>query len=607
MAKLKHVPLTRKYLAELLFIKMLSLKELKEVLGIHEYSIFDKMRKFQFPKFQNIYLTLDLRQKALSYLGEERSRSYKLNLQQLLDLPDEKAIINELERPAREFLAELLLVKNLSNKEIGSIINRNEGTVIRLIRKFRLLRFGLVKKALYRRNIALSYLGEERSRYYELDLQQLLALPDEESIYTTLVSPLKDVLEELAYEKQLPLSEQVNILGLPERTLTLIRKEFNLRSFQKVKIASIRRNVVTDFLRLSTKETIGERYKITRFPIVPMILEQCGVYNDFDLNSFGNCLDYWIPLSSELEEIILGFLLGDGHIRKSTKRGISLNSMPTDDEFLNAVDTLNLFKRVESFPLYVLPQKNSFPGLPPAIRQFNKATRIILASGTSKFRLHKSILETLWLAFVAEVFRQNGCPVTLKPGYQKQNGVIIDIEFNTPHIMQFERLRQEWYEKSPSPSVNKYHPLNKIVRIDIVLTPLSTLCWLVDDGSTSSSTDFSTQGFSLPDIKFLRDLLSREIDAPLKIYKSHRLGVPMNSLNCFFDYINLAPPHYLEVAKACFPWKFDRRSPKKQIYDCESKFVDETYFQRYLLMLERFVGKETALFLGQQIFPWKFE
>ncbi|MFX0063234.1 MAG: hypothetical protein ACFFC7_13745 [Candidatus Hermodarchaeota archaeon] len=407
-----------------------------------------------------------------------------------------------------------------------------------------------------------------------------------------MVKPTRKHLEELVMSG-LSANKIAAKLGVDSSTLYRWLREYGLPTPSEVKWMKVRQGVIIDYLHLKAKVEIERQRGICRTRKVTPILREAGFIDGIDPGLVKRRLkSCWVPIPSKLDEIIQGFLLGDATIRTTAPKGILLLEMPTDDEYLNSVDTL-----------YCLSQTNKFTDLSAAVQEFNWAVTTLMRAQTSAFRLHKDALEWPWLKLIAEFFRQHGCACTLKSGYQTdKNGVTTDVEFKTVSTLQFDKKRQLWY----------VGPKNRTVPRYLVLTPLMMLCWFVDDGCAGpNEMVFCTDNFPKADVQFLSRLLSREVGVPTTVAKSKKIfrRVRISKLDAddFFAYLDLAPSPFLRIAKTVFPWKFDCTLPKKEVYDAKKEYVDEDYFQAYMKLLEQLMGKEFSLILGKQVFPWRFE
>ncbi|MFX1250122.1 MAG: hypothetical protein ACFFCZ_00730, partial [Promethearchaeota archaeon] len=176
-----------------------------------------------------------------------------------------------------------------------------------------------------------------------------------------------------------------------------------------------------------------------------------------------------------------------------------------------------------------------------------------------------------------------------------------EIRIRTMSTVQLYRQYQRWY-----PGGLKHVPSN------VKLPPETLHNWFIGDGSAlSTAIKLSTHGFSLSENKFLANLLSRVAGIKARVVPTesyHMITIThRNNISKFFDYLDEAPKDALSLTKQLFPWKFDCKLRKKDVYDRDNDFVDEQYLQTFLNLLEQ-AGIKLSDRTEQlhYLFPWIF-
>ena len=293
----------------------------------------------------------------------------------------------------------------------------------------------------------------------------------------------------------------------------------------------------------------------------------------------------FIPIDPDLKKIILGLLLGDAHIDRPNK----FENHPTELEYLSA---LNTYDKLEIF------KKGQIKDL---VTKYNEAVDIISKARTSSITLHKSFLEEIWIHSIASIFNRCNYPVTLTP----QERSIHLKSISTANLCW---VRQIWYPKR-----KKVIPSHLIEKI----SPISLLYWHIDDGTTNrNSVSLCTGSFSKKENIFLIKLLKENIGISKIHIIQERYSKSQNKYYSirvyrtsdrkkYFEYLNEAPKKELELARELFPWKFDCDILKKDIYDPLNAHVNEDYFSQFLTFLKKVkLNPQEIEHRIQILFPW---
>ncbi len=415
--------------------------------------------------------------------------------------------------------------------------------------------------------------------------------------------PLKDVLYKLIFEDGFSVKEVAKRFGVYEKTVYNWLRYYKLPNpkYHKIKMTpELERKVVIDYLHLHGREWIARKHNMADNR-AKRILERFGLDSSplFSPHTVRKRMkDSYIPLSSITSQIIIGDLLGDGHIRcilsrsdnNSLDKVTSLSHLPTDSEYMNAIDNL-----------YLILQINEFTDLPGTVLEFDVSRRILKTPHTSCFMREITILGSPWIEHTANLFRSQGYPCNTYPIKRvRDEKIYYGLALQTQGSLQLERERQQWYNG------------HKIVIRNLILTPLIVLFWYIGDGWLADILAFATHGFVESDVEFLADLLSREIGICVKKHPTindcnqYFLQASRRDLPILLTYFRSDPAAKtsLSIAKRLFPWKFNNLR-RKDVYDYSEKYVDNRYFKTYMRLLKQFMGKDYLL-TAKKIFPWKF-
>ncbi len=130
------------------------------------------------------------------------------------------------------------------------------------------------------------------------------------------------------------------------------------------------------------------------------ILKGHGAYNHYGEGAF----PFFKPVSSYLEDFIVGGLLGDAHIKeiKHETGKYSFNSPNTGlDEYKNALDVLKN-----------LIESQTIENLAIAIEKFNKSMEVLQNAKATHFELGLKMSTSDWVRFVGEKFKECGYGVS---------------------------------------------------------------------------------------------------------------------------------------------------------------------------------------------------
>ncbi|MFX0092159.1 MAG: hypothetical protein ACFFBD_10395 [Candidatus Hodarchaeota archaeon] len=412
--------------------------------------------------------------------------------------------------------------------------------------------------------------------------------------------PPKEALEELLFTRMYSVTQITAYFGVSFQAVYGWLSYYELPSPRKIRAQILKKKAIISYLRFNPINEIAKQQRSVHHTIQSLL-------NDANLeinhnNSLWNIKrrmkNSFIPISSQLAQVIDGTLLGDGSVSCNHKKGVLITDLPTDSEYMKAMDNLYLLSKAttESTDLAI------------AVQEFKKSRKVLLYPQLSFFQMSKAILETLWINHLIKLFQMNGyaCGIGTCDFKNGRTGKITKgIHFWTQCTLQLEKERQRWYQDI------------KRVPYNLIITPGILLLWFTDDGSClENDIRLHTQGFLESDVKHLCNRLLQStglhfthLQVGKKFPDHYYLVLPIRHKKQFFAYLRSDPKirDSLSLAKLCFPWKFDNNLQKKYIINYNKKYVDENYFQRYLRLLKQSVGKKNSLILARQIFPWKFE
>lgn len=262
---------------------------------------------------------------------------------------------------------------------------------------------------------------------------------------------------------------------------------------------------------------------------------------------------YDVQLTEQMNEIIIGTLLGDGNIRIQTKGTPHPNqlSMTEYKQILNKVSAIQETLKIAGNLTY------------QDIKFWNYAINKFKDLNTATFRIHKGIFEREWVKMLFDEFTKF-LPAT--PYIKKINGVE-DPEsfkwscgFDTQATFQLQKFWEDWY-------VLEGDEYKKIIPHSLTqLTPNILLHWYIGDGSYSGgSIHLYTFGFSYDDhLRIQQMLLDIGINSTIKErvdddgVKTHFIFISSKKSNreILFDYLSQAK--FFAKANELFPHKFTK-------------------------------------------------
>ena len=350
----------------------------------------------------------------------------------------------------------------------------------------------------------------------------------------------KEKIEKLYLNPQLSMKDIAKELNLSERTVFRRIKAYGIQQKQPRKIIDqeLTRKIITDHLHLQGMKPLAKKYGLTR-TAVRKILVKAGVniLSSMKTSKLKAHLTgrFLLPISNDLSEILNGELLGDGGVYcQSAKYGSKWKK------------TINGYK----IALHKLKPLN-VTDLSKAVKEYNELSKTVLEAKIATFQLHKSKDEIDWVYFLAQKFEQNKHPVKIR----HKNTVYLWSNAS----VQLYKLYQKWYPDG-----------KKIVPRDLKLTPQTVLHWYIGDGSYIKGINdricLYTLCFDKNDNNFLSDLLSNEVEVPVKVwrtrdYRTSKIYYCLNitrshNIRKFLEYLGSAPEDSLSLAKDLFPWKF---------------------------------------------------
>ncbi|MFX0095283.1 MAG: hypothetical protein ACFFBD_26350, partial [Candidatus Hodarchaeota archaeon] len=173
----------------------------------------------------------------------------------------------------------------------------------------------------------------------------------------------------------------------------------------------------------------------------------------------------------------------------------SRETLPYDDEIINALDDLQWFSWVD---VDTEPTK-----LVKAISLFNTTRETLSYLQGANYQLNMALHAADWVEHIATEFRAGRYYVNVYPGkWVDEDGVErpqIRLQTETSLNLFKEQLRWYYLVVQPDGSLKWV----KGVPWTINLTPTSLLHWLMGDGCFGNEVTFHTQGFHLSDVIFL--------------------------------------------------------------------------------------------------------
>ncbi|MFX0182807.1 MAG: hypothetical protein ACFE95_06950 [Candidatus Hodarchaeota archaeon] len=360
-----------------------------------------------------------------------------------------------------------------------------------------------------------------------------------------------ETLKKFYIVQELPYNDIIAKLGISRTSLKNWLHKYNLMNRHpnaEIEFKEYpKRKIIGDYLRLKSVDSIA---KIRKFPVttVKRILDEAGVKRYNTLALIRKHVDnyYNIPINSYLNEVITGELLGDGNISFARKTAIRQISKT---KYLKAVNTLQGFRSQISVDIE------------SDVKKFNNAIEVINDYRVARINFVMSLLAIPWAIHIRNIFERNSVPMSFKIN----DASLMVAKYHTVGVwsrstMQFRELQEQWYPKG-----------EKIISRKIKISPTSLLHWFIGDGSSSDSAlQFSTHNFSITEVNFLVDLLNKSLNIRsrcgidyqtqpvLKVYRNE-------DVKTIYEYLELANPKSLSLAKEIFPWKFDPHLRKRDI------------------------------------------
>ena len=253
-----------------------------------------------------------------------------------------------------------------------------------------------------------------------------------------------------------------------------------------------------------------------------------------------------ITVTREIEELIIGEMLGDGSIINRNKK----SNIYSITEILGA---LNTYEKVFQF----LENEN----LEEGIRAYNSILDIVRTLQTAWFSKHQSIIEETWVLKLEEIFNKNGFETSITYSHQETGDLIYLL---TKSTIQLNFLWEKWYKNN-----------KKIVPKDFALTPAILLYWYLGDGAFQHKKILYlyTNDFTINDCQHLIVLLKNiGIEAKIRMQYEKRtdknypiIVIRKHSNNDFFNYMKKASLY--EFGKKNFPWKFEGEMTKRHFLE----------------------------------------
>lgn len=321
----------------------------------------------------------------------------------------------------------------------------------------------------------------------------------------------------------------------------------------------LKKEIISSYLKLKSISNLKSEFRI-RGPTIAKLIHDQGVEFHKGNSVFGHYGEgkypFFKPVSSYLNDIIVGELLGDAHIReiKSDSGKYSKDTPGAGiNEYKNALNTLKKLNESENI-------KN----IEEAIQKFNASVKVIQNTKVTSFALGLKLESSNWVRFVGDKFKEENYGISYyidkrdeNSKYNKQDMLRI----NTQSSIHLQKFREEWYV------ITENGKNLKILPEGLGLNENRVLHWYVGDGSYSGGyVGFSTEGFLEEDTRKLSELLNEEIRINSYVNKSKinaegednwriRFG-SKESVDKFFEYLEGAEKKDLELAKKVFPHKF---------------------------------------------------
>lgn len=287
------------------------------------------------------------------------------------------------------------------------------------------------------------------------------------------------------------------------------------------------------------------------------IINRKKVINHIKHNGFsGN-------FTSLLLEIICGCLLGDGSIRNTSTFSSCLYSI---SEYKDAIKSI--------IELTETPYETIKQNLKKYIAIYNESAEIISSFPLGIFKYNVNIKEDDWVNFLKNMFEKAGIQVyggVKAGGMSKINGREIQ-SGNSYWIeslasIELGKIETEWYVHE------NVHRVKVVPRSLKAITSNILLAWFVGDGTNNKgSIELYTMNFNEKDNEYLVKLL-QDVGIKAKMNKKYdkridkfyfRIIIGRLEYKNFMNFLELANPELLNIAKNTFPWKFDKNLSFKE-------------------------------------------
>lgn len=255
--------------------------------------------------------------------------------------------------------------------------------------------------------------------------------------------------------------------------------------------------------------------------------------------------------SQRQNEIIVGSLLGDGCIVKKScnqhsQYGLTINQSTEDNSGVNKRDYIEFFGQEFAVCGYSIKERTTKP-------------RGLLKRVGKKDEYYTYVFRT----------KYNRC---------------------------WQDIEQQWYVPRTD---HHFFKRRKIVPVDIVLTPLTTCIWYMDDGcncSKDANITMSTNGFSKDEVEFLIERLRIDLNIASNLTKDGnnqpRIYIGRKS---YFNFIDTIKPH---VQWNCFKYKIDtslyNKKPKRGETHFNAKLTEDQVREIFKLNEDGMSQREIA-------------
>ncbi len=357
-------------------------------------------------------------------------------------------------------------------------------------------------------------------------------------------------------EQKLSYPEMSRILGIQTSTLKnwLRQVKPKRRRDNRKRLTQYAENyekIIAHYFNLTGIRPIVDQYDLISTQGVRKILENAGITilqnaEFYSLKRHASGF-FYRPINEHLEEVIIGQLLGDATLMAVGKKSSDGLPDPSSDEYLKA---MKMIQHVQSnYPVKMR--------LDEAVSKFNESIEIFRRSQVAFFRLAGAVGVTPWIQYIGHLFEKSGYEV--KP-YIYEHLTESMYEIRVSSSVQLYSVYRHWY-----PNGEKKLPRN------LKLTPDILLHWFVGDGSNVDGyITIATQCFSARENEFLANLIEHHVGVDCNVYSYTQKGRKYNKLKInksdapkFYEYIVMAQPETVAIAKDVFPWKFNAKLRKK--------------------------------------------